>query len=168
MSDLCGSSENIISIVNFTLRKGLDNKNDVDDKRMFPMSTSTNTNQVLSKESSSSPTKESSKNNNGNNGNGENDKNIDGNNNKNNIHQADNQDKDNSNKDVVDTDDDNEDKIDGENNQDDMIAPVSDLSDISRRICVVTTAGLPWRYVNLPTFYTQFSYITSLRFFGSG
>jgi hypothetical protein len=159
MTDLCGSSENLISIVKYTLRKGL---NDDDATDVSSRQTPTNTNQILSKESSSSPTNELLKNNddsdvgendNTNNNIGENS------NNGGNDNQAD--DKNCKSKNVEDDDNDNEHEVvDRENNEDDIVAPVSDLSDPNRRICVVTTAGLPWRYVNLLlSFCTPFLFL---------
>jgi hypothetical protein len=140
MSDLCGSSDNLISIVNYTLRNGLK-----DGKTTGVHSTSTDTNAILSNDSSSSPTKgSSSKNDNGSENDNQSEKHSEpvGNN-----KQTENEDKGQN----VENDDTKDDEVDGANLQDDTIAPVSDLSDIHRRICVVTTAGLPWRYVNLPT-----------------
>jgi hypothetical protein len=160
MTDLCGSSENIISIVNYTLRKGLVDDNDDNNDNTNMMSsvptTSTNTNQIMSKECSESgndidndKSGENSHNDNNN---------HDGNSTNNNNNPTDVQDNqkktgdndDNDNKDDNNDDNNNEnnqDKVDEESNQDDIIAPVSDLSDTNRRIWVVTTAGLPWRYV---------------------
>ncbi|KAG7362996.1 hypothetical protein IV203_026356 [Nitzschia inconspicua] len=138
MNDLCGSSENLLSLVNYTLRQG-GYHNDDDDNAVCTSATTSIKQIAMSKDSSSardSSTPESRQ-----------EKHDDGNESDDNPSEGDNN-NDNEKEGETPKEGDNNAKDGDEiNNEDDKdaIAPLSDLSDVNRRIYVVTTAGLPWR-----------------------
>jgi hypothetical protein len=133
MSNLCGSSENIISVIKYTL-----NTTELDDPCLTLSTITTKTKECSAydgddKKTDGSPPPVGEKNDEGSDGNGGNDGATNNNDDK------DKTDDKESSKDGGDKEEDESD--------DDVLAPVSDLSDVNRRIYVVTTASLPWRYV---------------------
>lgn len=148
MSDLCGSSENLISIVNCTLRR----KGEYDDKNATAsIGTASTTRQIAmsnndaaEEPSSTSPPPETRQEKNDAEG-GDDNNNDGGDAEQKKEGSSDNKKEGSTNEAGSDRDDEKEEQ-DGDK---DLISAVSDLSDVTRRICVVTTAALPWRYVKI-------------------
>jgi hypothetical protein len=128
MSDLCGSSENLMSIVNYTLRKV-----DEDDNVVCPTDAPK---QITMSKDSSSPLPSTPDSRQEKDTDDDDDTKQDG--------EKGSADQDGTDKDAA---NDTEESDENNKNEAETIAPVSDLSDVNRRIYVVTTAGLPWRYV---------------------
>lgn len=149
MSDLCGSSENLISIVNYTLRR----KGECDDKKTTAsIGTASITRQIAMSSNdaaeepsstSSPPESRQEKNDAGGGDDNDNDNNSDGGDAEQ-EKEGFSENKEDGSTNEADSEGDDDREEDGDT---DLISAVTDLSDVTRRICVVTTAALPWRYV---------------------
>jgi hypothetical protein len=128
-ASLCGSSENIISIVNYSFGKSILLASD-DSEMMDAADTTKHPSAASGTPGSGDDTdKESQNESQHEDGNGEA-----------------NDDNDKKEKSSTDKESDSNTDETKQDEDDGKLAPVSDLSDVNRRICVVTTAGLPWRY----------------------